>query len=1408
MSKIKEKEMNSNIKDNQKNKKSLQLSYSNLDKNNLKEKSKSKTNLREKDQSPTSFKMKFSYIPKSSYANNNNRENMNNNILDSKSSIVNIHHPENFKNTYQENQNNQITMSNKIEKNKIPIFDKKLLIKNKEKANTKKGKNYVIIKEIQNNRIVTENNNNNYNYNKGFFLITTKSKRVSPIKYQLNLDNNNDIINHNNYNNNNSFVISKNSKYSPENKTKIIKFENKINYTNNNLDLDKGKIITLENISIIKDNKNRNLKKCLSKPNCVSYSTNDNNNFNNRNNNFIHNILYNNKSNEKFNFEKYKKQQHITSTIKNNNLHSYQIQAPPRSINHSKKNSTQQTHTINLKNININNNIPNYQKVFSFRKKSYQNLIQEYIKRNQNPEIRSKSRSEAYSREIKIKNQINNNNINNNININNVCINLDSINDDNFNSTEDKSLIKEQLQINKRSYSNSYIKLNNKHELNISNNQMISEIKALWKKIGGINEQYKINFIEKINYLNPEDKLYLYLKEKEDITNLLNILEKLKKNIEKRKSIHLQIKNIGNLNNSNYIKIEDISKLLINLRMSSINIIKEFIKFKKEISYDVMNNKYNLVNILHFPYNCLTNIENDSTYLSAHEYLSSLFNFSKYPDPFLILPSKESKDINKNYYVLPINNYVMKEIQKANYFLIKEKMCQESLKKNTNKSFNNFNNNNTILIRNIIKTSNSNKNLIKKINSLKNSVYSNTNSFSIINNEIKQFNKDKIKFCPNISDLYIINDRRSNNNNIIPCFNILNYEYNNNKRKNLENNFVMSDNNHFEIIRKYKNKDYLISNQINNFEIIQKNNEPKYKVFNNILICNNINNLEIKDILKNKINNNFNKISTNNINQNKINIDPNSIKQSSNVPNQNQIIIQNMPIIAPNQIVCPYNPKTYPPIDILYKAYLGTVSNDIKISFKIMPDIHHYLSIGVSPKIILFKENNSFLYAMATLSYDPSQLYKKSLVITSISCSNNYSITKTLLQLVDYCNKQLEYDELILYLYFYENESKKGEYFLNEEYKNMIKSQTLFKWTALENSGNERKIKYHYKKSFDKNYKENKNAIKILNNYIHIKFYRFIKYNSGKCEFGLNTKEYTYLFNIFDLICNYGININDKSDELNMLFTKLVGLKKKRLLKIITEFNYPICNLLKPFFEQLSKSEDKLYSDLLLKRFIGAIQNMPKDKPFHSLGFFCCDISSNFSSIIKRIINGFEYNIISINEFNIETFRLNNDKNNEDYNNYIYFFKSQNESISFLVYELNLNEENNMINNVIDYRSKMFYKLLKRILTKDNDEPVKLYKKIVIPSFKYYVGIDKDNLTTNKIADYEILDGNDWFNFCIENNNPENLFSFPEENIINEDIKIINNSFIIAIINPELAVDYHIPALNIYYINKNCWIKR
>ena len=1366
----KQKETVPESQDNKKTLKSSYISYINLEKNTPKQKSKSKSNITENEKdSNNSYKKKFSYMPKNSYANinkNNNPELIPYNVYESKSSIINVKHPDNIKSIIQEKQNS-IALSNKIEKNKMPIFIKKIPIENdlRQKKNT-----MIINKEIKRGKIIDDNI-----INKGYMITTSRSKRTLPIKYQLYLDNNNNINNFICYNNN-SIMISNNSKGSNEAKTKIIKLEDKFDFTKN-IETEKGKIINFKDLSIIKDKK-RTLKKTISKQSYLNYSPKNNNNF-------IHNILYSNKSSEKFNFDKYKKQQHITSNMKNNNFYSYQIHAPPRNVNHNnQKKPFQQLYTMNLKN---NNNFQNYRKISPNKKRTYQNILQNIIENNNNncpSDKRSKSRIDINTNESRTKNQVNNNNIN----INNVFINLDSMNDDYFNSTEDKSIMKD-FKINKRSYSYSNIKSANKNEIIINNNQIINEIKILWKKLGGMNEQYKNKFIDKLNYLNNDDKIHFFFQEKNEIMNLLDILDKLNKTINQRKNIHMQLKNINN--NNNFQKIQDIINLLITLRQTSIDIIKYFIQFKKEISYDIVNSKYKLENIINFPSSYLIHIENDTSYLSSNEYLSSLFKFSKYSDPFLLSPSKENKDKNKNYYILPINDNILEEIQKANLFLIKEKMYREIKKKqHINKSTNNFHNN-AILIRNMNNIGNNNKYIFCRNIFDKLIICPKIESLDIINNEIKIFNKEKIKCCSNISNLNIIYNKKKINKGIIPCLNIFNYVYKNINFKKTFNDINITNTSNFEILKVAK-KEYSISNEILNFSIPKTNHS---NVFKTISISNNINILEIKPNQKNN--------NTNTLKENKP-IPPNQTT-IKNIPNNNNMILNN-----PNQIVCPYNDKSYPPIDTLYKAYIATVSNDIKISFKINQDIKYYLTIGVSPKIILFKENNTFLYGMATLSYDSSQINKKSLMITSISCSQNYSIINTLLQLVEYCNKNLEYDELVLYLYFYQDENKKGEYLLNEEYKNMIKTKTLFKWTALENSGNERKIKYHYKKNFDKNYIENKNSVKILNSYIHIKFYRYIKYKTGKCLLNMTPKDYTYLFNIFELIYKYNINVNDPKDELNSIFAKLQGLKKKRLLKLIIEFNYPICSTVKPFFEELGKSEDKLYSDILFKRFLGILKNIPKDSVYNSLGFFCCDISTNFSSIIKRKMNGYEYNIISINEFNIETFRLNNEINNEDYNKFIYFFKSQNKSISFLIYELDLNEEKNI--NDINYKKNMFYKILKRILTKDNDEPVKIYKKIGIPSFKYYIGVEKENdINVNKIADYDILDGNDWFNFCIENNNEDNLFSFPEQNINNEDnndIKIINNSFIIAIINPELTVDYQIPALNIYYINKNCWNKR
>ena len=542
--------------------------------------------------------------------------------------------------------------------------------------------------------------------------------------------------------------------------------------------------------------------------------------------------------------------------------------------------------------------------------------------------------------------------------------------------------------------------------------------------------------------------------------------------------------------------------------------------------------------------------------------------------------------------------------------------------------------NNAILIRNndIVKKTQDNKSfkiLTKRERRFENNqLYSND-----INLGISNYNLNDKKRDENISiyENCTFENKNIHKNNkkedkykktIFPCSKIVDFEIKNNNNDNKKIN---------------NNKNISICSKVSTFEIKNNINNIMYrenKFSKNIYLCSNTSNFEVK--------NNINKITNRNIQnkkENKISIDTSqtSLNQNSrelNISPRNNIY-QNIPskdhnhqnIIKSNnsnQIICPYDPKNYPPIEKIYNAYLKTVNDDIKISFKIIPDIYYYSTIGVSPKIILFKEKNSNIYGIATLSYDPTKLFHRALMITSISCSNKFSITNTLLQLVSYCDKEIEYDELILSLYFYQSETEKDKYLLNEEYKDMIKTKTKFRWTALENTGNERKIKYNYKKSFDSNKKiliKNNEPIKMVKNYIQTRFYRFIKYNKTHCDKGLNAKDYTFLFNVIDLIIKYGKDPNNKDDELNFIFTKVSGLKKKRLIKMISEFNFVIYNKVNAFIEELGINEDKKFSEILFRKFIPFVENIEKDL---FLGLYYCDISANFSSIFKKRINGYE----------------------------------------------------------------------------------------------------------------------------------------------------------------------------------------
>ena len=194
------------------------------------------------------------------------------------------------------------------------------------------------------------------------------------------------------------------------------------------------------------------------------------------------------------------------------------------------------------------------------------------------------------------------------------------------------------------------------------------------------------------------------------------------------------------------------------------------------------------------------------------------------------------------------------------------------------------------------------------------------------------------------------------------------------------------------------------------------------------------------------------------------------------------------------------------------------------------------------------------------------------------------------------------------------------------------------------------------------------------------------------------------------------------------------------------------------------------------------------------------NIISNFSNIIKTEIDNYEYNIISMDNYIIEAFNINE-------NDFIYFTKSEMENISFIFYEINNNIslDDNGIKNI-------FNQILKKILIKDSEEPIKSYKKICIPSFKYNKRVleEKNNNELNVIKN-NVLSEEENLEFCIENNIKNEIkFSFDvdkDKKFDKNEIKIIKNNFVLAVLNPDLVLDYHLPSMNIFYIEKKIWKK-
>ena len=858
---------------------------------------------------------------------------------------------------------------------------------------------------------------------------------------------------------------------------------------------------------------------------------------------------------------------------------------------------------------------------------------------------------------------------------------------------------------------NNYNSIKENKDLSI-NEILIREIKLLWNKIGGVTENYKELFITKVNELKSNfDKLLVYSNEKENLLNIINNLNKINDDIKLRKDTITRIKNILIESNDD----NEIILLLSCLRMSTINIIHDVENFHKEISYDILNGKYNAKNIKNYPFGYLNQLSSDTDFLVTHKFLKDKYLF-KVNDPFILAPTLK----HKNYKSLPpIGESLLKEIHKCYYFLFVRKIYgaknikdldTTSKKSNSQKSNNKINDSNDINDTNLIKN--------------------NGNKFEVVRKNIFNYNRNQSKEK---------NNSRCSFNNFLNNYFGVNININDNKSFFLSNKIFS----HFKNIKTTDSNN--INNDINNTEASIKNSTDK-----------------INELQKNYVNDQTKQITQQ------------QIKMNYNIKDKNNNLKE---ISCSKQIIYPYNEKTDPPIEKLYNDYYKKIDINQINSFNIQKNIKNYADVGIYPKILLLKEieNNEKIYGIITLCYDSINLDSYVLKITSISCVENYKISEILKKLLEFCDKEIEYDEIILYLYF--SKSNNNEFALNEDIQNEIKSKTKFKWVSLVNNDNERKIKYHY---------VNKNKEKISQkNFITLSSYILIKFYDGNCQKYLTLEEYNNLYILIDLLSIY----LDKL-ELENYLQNVEGLKIKKLIKLLSDFTYT-------FICDKSQFNNNISSIITSTKLIDKLKNVvSKEKNGLLIGMNYCLMKTNFSNIFKIINNNYEYNIISMNEYNIEVFKLEE----KDSEGNLFFIKSENDNMSFIVYELEKKLSNNEKKN-------LFQKILKKILIKDNENTSKFYKKICIPSFKYNK-IHDNTANEIKLCNFDVIERNDEFEFCLEKIKKKEIkFSFPECKINEEEIKVINNDFIMAILINDLTLDYQIPAFNIFYVEKNCWIK-
>ena len=1036
------------------------------------------------------------------------------------------------------------------------------------------------------------------------------------------------------------------------------------------------------------------------------------------------------------------------------------------------------------------------------------------------------------------------------------------------------------LKLNKKSNKHNSSNAYSSHNPN-NNSETYKKLVYLWGELG-VNYIYQSIFNKISNSLNKEKKENYFIYELNKLNDIFNIINSIVNDINDRENIIFQLQQnfyedlnnaIDDDNNFNYDEetIKQIISILLDLRKFSFEIVNNIILLRKEISYDIIMNKYDINKVFFYPNDYLIKMNNDLDFL-INTPLNKYFNFSK-SDPFLIKLNIVNSNINhhlNNIYELPEikEENILALINNYEYLVFDELINQEVnlMTMNSKDSFDsifNFAPKNKIIKKNNIKLnknkSNISNNIIKAnrgLSRLKLRPKENNNKI-IIDSEMSKISHTKTinNHIYNYSNKHIIYDDK----NYIS-------ESNNDEEKNEENHYMKIKPNNIFTNNPIDEDDMKIFEKIIEQSILEKNYIDKELILDNKMTKSrssnkkskkrenieelNINKNKIKEKeeireekegikgkgIKKELSNYINNIleeseaSSQNISDSKIQKYKNKNNIEEKEYNLDNIETEVEPIkkVYSNFSIELYKDK-FSSLKSFYANYYKQIPEKLKIGFNIQKNIEKYID-GIYPKILIIKQNtsNEEIIGIVTLNYIPyksniimlgknkANNYNKSLNISSISCLNESQFSDILINTIDFCKEFFYYENIILQLYYL---NKNGQFILYTDLEKIIKNEAKFKWINMENDGINRKIKYKIINT-NMNYGNEFN-----NNIMNLKTVNIIGYETDK---NYKTKDIRQLYFINDFSINYLLlemigqknykvhdNKNDGNNYINMLMNKITF---KKINNLCGDFLLSQIGEVSEIKKFIKENENVFNNNEIIKKI--------DERIFHELYFSLAiiNINNSFKNIIKRKYNGYIYNILfndQISEFTIK------DKNNNDMK--FYLIKSCEQNTSIIIYELKKNETlediiKMLINKDEKNHEKNISEVFNNLFAKVTQKPNKINKNIYIPSFKILLSqiafrpsVFSDVMLENDQNKYKIncLNFIEELTFGVDEpfilqQNLIDLDNFGLHNDILDNFEgniIIDNDFIINVVDNDLIFELQIPTVSTFIVKRKYWIK-